>query len=215
MPTSGVTSWGLTARDVINTALRDELGVIGLDETADADEAASALMHLNALVKSHGGGAHYETQGTVTIPAASASGTIASNVRDIISARFSGTFERMLVRWQRDEYLAIPNKAAIGDPTCFYVSNQRDNVVMYVWPVPSAQISVKIDYRRIPEIVVGLSDQVDFPEQYLPALVAMLATRCSGRYPGSAGPELVARAQMLWREMEDNERPASYMLGPY
>ena len=217
MTTSGLTAWTVTVNDIIEKALRHELGVFGFGEEIPDEAAQFAMSHLNDLLKSTDNAAHLETQGTMTIPAGSASGAVASNVGEVISARHVSTYERQLARFGRDEYLAIPNKAAPGQPTCFYVSNQRDNVEMYVWPVPAVETTIKIDYRRIPETVTATSETIDFPLQYHPALAAMLATRCSGRMGVSPGerPELFARAARLWQEMEDNERPASYILGPY
>jgi hypothetical protein len=218
MTTSGVTAWELTARDVISAALCDELGAYGFGEDVPADASQFALSHLNALLKSASDGAHLETEGTVTIPADSASGTVGSNVNEVISARIvSSTYERPLARFGRDEYMTIPNKEASGEPTCFYVSNQRDSVAMYVWPVPSVETTIQIDYRRIPETITDASETIDFPPQYHPALIANLAVRCSGRLgvqPGQRA-ELFSRAQRLWQEMQDAERPASYMLGAY
>lgn len=218
MTTSGVTAWELTARDVISSALCDELGVYGFGEDVPAEAVTFALGHLNSLLKAAGEGAHLETEGTVTIPADSASGTVTSNVSEVISARLvSGVNERILARFGRDEYLSIPNKDASGEPTCFHVSNQRDNVLMYVWPVPTVETTIRIDYRRIPETVTDANETIDFPPQYHPALIASLAVRCSGRFgvQPNQRAELFARGARLWIEMQDAERPASYMLGGY
>jgi hypothetical protein len=218
MTTSGITAWELTARDVISAALCDELGIYGFGEDVPAEAVTFAMGHLNSLLKAAGEGAHLETEGTVTIPANDASGAIAGNVSEVISARLvSGVNERILARFGRDEYLSIPNKDASGEPTCFYVSNQRDNVLMYVWPVPTVETTVRTDYRRIPETVTDASETIDFPPQYHPALIENLAVRCAGRFnvQPNQRPELFSRAARHWQEMEDQERPASYMLGPY
>lgn len=219
MPTSGVTAWTLTVRDIVEAVLGDELGIIGIGRTARAVEADFVIRRLNALLKNHTAAAHLEAEGTVTIPADSSSGTVASNVQDVISARIVSTYERPLTRFERDEYFRIPNKDASGEPTCFYVSAQRDNTIMYVWPVPTVETTIKIDYRRIPETVTDINQTIDFPPQYHPALFAKLADLCAGRFGAGISPqtrmEVAARAERLWREMEDNERPASYMLGAY
>lgn len=214
MATSGVTAWSLTARDIITTALVNELAVIPIGEDPEAQEAALVLSNLNYLMKSATNGSHLESLGTVTIPANSASGSVAGDVQEVISARLvTGATERDLSRFERDEYLSIPNKAASGTPTIFYVSRQRDDAVMYVWPVPVQETTVNISYIRIPETITDLSQNVDFPSEYIPALTAMLAVRSAGAFGETPSPELVARANMLWREMEDNQRPVSYFMG--
>ena len=72
MATSGVTAWSLTARDIITTALVNELAVIPIGEDPEAQEATIVLSNLNYLMKSATNGSHLETLGTVTIPANSA-----------------------------------------------------------------------------------------------------------------------------------------------
>lgn len=217
MPTSGDTTWTLTAQDIISQALCDELGVFGFGESVTAEAQDHGLRHLIALMKSCKNSAHLESTGTVTIPAASASGTLGANVGEVVSARVveTGGNERQLVRYERDDYLILPDKTASGAPAIFYVSDQRDEPLCYVWPVPTTDTTLKIDYRRIPETVTAVSQTVDFPNKYLPALIASLAVRCAGRFGVKPGdrPELFARAQVLWQEMQDDERPVSYMLG--
>lgn len=218
MATSGVTAWTLTVRDIVEQVLGDELGIIGIGRDARANEAEYVMRRLNMLLKEHTNAAHLETQGTVTIPADSSSGTIADNVQDVISARVVSTYERPLTRFGRDEYLMIPNKEAGGEPTCFYVSSQRDNTIMYVWPTPSVETTIKIDYRRTPETVTDLAETIDFPPQYHPALIVKLASMCLGRFGKGISPDtkvdVLNRASELWGAMQDEERPSSYMLGP-
>jgi hypothetical protein len=216
MPTSGVTDWTLTARDVVNAAVRDELGIYPMGEEIPAEDMALGIFQLNALLQSLRDGAHLLTEGTVTVPANDPSGTLASNVREVISARFVSTYERLLTRFERDEYMSIPNKAASGEPTCFYVSSQLAVVTLYLWPVPTTNSTVKIDYQRRVEMVTGASETIDFPEEYQGMLVANLARRMAGRYGRAADlPELFMRAETLLQEFNDDQRPASYMLGPY
>lgn len=218
MPTSGTTAWELTANDAVTQAL-SELAVTELGEDPQAEEMTFGLFHLNALLKSWQNLSYLETTGTVTIPADTESGTLSADIQEVISARYAGDFDRWLHRYNRDEYLAIPNKDASGEPTIFYVSNQRDATVMYVWPVPTAETTIKIDYRRKPDTVTAASETIDFPEEYQGALIANLAVRLAGRFgdgiPQRTFAELKERAERLRIEMEDLERPASYNLGPW
>ena len=80
MPTSGDTTWTLTAQDIISQALCDELGVFGFGESVTAEAQDHGLRHLIALMKSCKNSAHLESTGTVTIPAASASGTLGATM---------------------------------------------------------------------------------------------------------------------------------------
>lgn len=214
MATSGVTAWSMTARDIIQTAL-EENGIVPLGEAPEAEEAAACMRRLNGILKSWRWGMHLEAQADVTIPADSASGTVAGDVNEIIGARYveSATNERLLARWERDQYLSLPNKTASGTPTIFYVQSRVDTLTLYVWPVPTAEATIKVDYLRKPETITDLSETVDFPQKYQEALYANLAVQCAGLFGATPSPELVARAAMLKLEMDDAERPASYYMG--
>lgn len=216
MTTSGVTLWSLTALDVVSEALREN-AIIGIDEVPDAAMAAKCLVRLNGLLKSWCIGSHLEATGTITVTGGQASGVIDASIKEVRAARVveSATYERQLARWERDEYFRIPNKAASGSPTCFYADAQRDATVLYVWPVPAANTTLKVEYQRFPETVTDLSETVDIPDEYQEAIYANLAVRCAGMFGVQPAPELVARAAMLKREMEDAERPASYFMEAY
>lgn len=216
MATSGVTTWSLTARDIITASLQEN-GIIGLGDQPEAEEADACLLRLNAILKSWQVGMHLQADEPVAVPAATASVVLPADVDQVISARFvqSSTFQRPLARWERDDYLSLPNKAAAGNPTIFYVADQVDTCTLYVWPVSAAGASLLIDYLRKPETITNLGQTVDFPEKYQEALYSMLAVRCAGLFGVSPSPELAQRAERLRREIEDMERPAAYTMGAY
>lgn len=215
MTTSGVTTWPLTAREIIHAAL-DENAILDLDDDFSANEAEKCLLRLNALLKSSLTGAHLETFGTLTIPAGSASGTLPADVREVISARYvnaSGA-ERMMNQFGRDDYLSLPNKAQSGVPFSYYVANQGAAPVMYVWPTPSVDTELRLDYMRMPETITDLDQTVDWPVEYAGALYAMLGVQIAGIFGEQSPPELIARAERLRREIEDADRPSSYYMVP-
>ncbi|MES2904823.1 MAG: hypothetical protein V4696_11615, partial [Pseudomonadota bacterium] len=156
MTTSGVTAWSLTARDIITAALQEN-AIIGLGRTPTAAESEACMVRLNGMLKSWMPGAFHETTGTVTITGGDASGTLAAGIKRIINARLELTStERQLHEWSRDDYLSLPNKAAVGDPTIFYQARQLAGLTLYVWPVPAANKTLHIDYERVPETVTSL-----------------------------------------------------------
>lgn len=216
MTTSGITAWSLTARDIITAALQEN-GIIGLSAEPESNEAEKCLLRLNAILKSWQVGLHLQAEATVALTANVASVTLDDDIGSVISARLvqSATNQRLLGRWERDEYLSLPNKAARGSPSVFYVADQVDSSTIYVWPVPTANMTLEIDYLRKPETVTDLSQTVDFPEKYQEALYAMLAVRCAGIFGEPITPELGQRAERLRREIEDAERPTAYTMSPY
>lgn len=215
MTTSGVTAWSLTARDIITEALHEN-AVLGLGEDVPAPEADRCLTRLNGLLKSWLVGRNLERTGAITVLANAASGAIDAAINEVRSVRVleNQNFERQLTRWERDEYFRIPNKSASGAPTAFYADAQRDSIVLYLWPVPTADTTLKVEYQRLPETVTNLNETVDFPQEYQEALYANLAVRCCTVFGVEPKVELLQRARDLRIEMEDRERPASYTMEP-
>tara|TARA_R100001086_G_scaffold180400_5_gene100180 strand:- start:6320 stop:6985 length:666 start_codon:yes stop_codon:yes gene_type:complete len=219
MATSGTTAFSLTVRDVIDRALIDELGVYGDGETVDADALSVALGKLASMLKSWQLKGVLWKQETVSDTGTADTATIAldSFVRGVNGCRYveSATNERQMTRWGRDEYMSIPNKAASGTPTIYYVQRAEDGLVLSVWPVPTANFTLKLDIDRAMDTVTDAGETLDVPEELHETVIANLAVRLMGKYRISPGelPELVSRAQMLERQMLDNYRPASYMLG--
>ena len=216
MTTSGVTAWSLTARDIITQAMREN-AILSSGEDPTDEELVDCMVRLNAILKSWGAKASNlwrEATGTVTIPANDPSGMIDADIREITSARVivSGTYHRQMGEWERDDYFSLPNKTASGSPTIFYLSKGVGQPTMHVWPVPTVETTIAIDYLRAPETVTSASETLDFPEEYQEALYANLALRCCGLFGVPPQPELVERARQLERELLDASRPAAYYL---
>lgn len=215
MTTSGVTSFELTARDLVQAALEDN-GIIPLGEDMEAEELAACIVRLNLMLKSWSMRANLwrEASSTVTITGGTGSLALAAGVQDVVNARHvvSATYSRPLAPWTRDEYRSLPNRASVGNPSAFYVERAISGLTLKVWPVPAANISVEIDYDRAAEVVTDAGQTVDFRAELLEVVQTNLALRCAGIFGAALSPELVARAQRLEREMFDADRPDSYFL---
>lgn len=219
MATSGVTAFSNTAREYITQALR-EARIISSNGTPKASEMTDMIFRLNAVLKSwqaNGVNLWRETNGTVTIPGAQASGTLPVGVRDVTSARLvlSATNERPLAQITREEFNEIPNKAAVGSPSCYYVSRQRDAAEIYVWPVSSTDMELSVDYDRVVETVTNETQTIDLPEEWADLLVATLAVRACQMFGATLDAELAARYQRLELAMFDSDRPKSYFVSAY
>lgn len=216
MTTSGVTAYSLTARDIVATAL-EENGIIRLGSQPKANELDACLRRLNSMLKS------WQSQGlewkhetiSLSCTANDATTALASYVQSVNGVRYyeSATNERQMARFERDEYLSLPNKAASGTPTIYYV-NEGDSKIMSVWPVPTANYTLKVDIVRKFDTVTNAGETVDIPEHLTETIYANLAVRCAGLFGTQSPPELLNRAAVLERQMLDNMRPASYFLGP-
>lgn len=211
MATSGVTTWSLTARDIIIAALQEN-AIIGLGRSPTSAEADACLLRLNALLQSLPASEHRLTTGTIAIAAEAQATALAPDIDTVLSARLvlNGGTERLMHKWGRDEYFRLPNKAQTGEPITYYEAKGLGGVTLHLWPVPSAGKTLKVDYLRRVETVTNLAQTVDFPQRHQEALYANLAMRCAGLFGVPVGQELALRAQRLEREMSDAERPDSY-----
>jgi hypothetical protein len=218
MSTSGETAWSLTALDIVKQAML-ELGVLSSGEDPDASEAADCYVRLNGMLKSWQGEANLfrEATGTITIPAGSASGSLDAGIGRISSARvvLSSTNQRQMVPWNRSQYLSLPNKAASGSPTIYYAGEGIGGGTLYVWPVPTADTDIAIDYSRLAETVTDGSETLDIPEEWQEAVYLGLAARIAGMFGATrADPntvmEVKSRAEALYQRMLDRDRPDSY-----
>lgn len=214
MTTSGVTTWSLTARDIVRAAMQ-ELAVLAGGEEPSASELSDATLRLNGMLKSwavKGGNLFRETQATVTIPANTASVALPAGIRSVSSARVvvSATQERPLGVFNRSQYLILPNKAAVGQPSIFYVADGGDIATLHIWPVPTATTTVILDHARVAETVTDASQTLDIPSEWQEAAYTNLAIRIAPMFGATPSQELYTRAQMLEAQLLDSDRPDSY-----
>lgn len=210
------TAFSNTARDLITQALLEN-GIVAIGDTPDADELDLCLFRFNAMLKSWSARGLSWKQDTITQAgtAVTATITLPDYVRNVNGCRYvqSATNERQMSRWERDEYNSYPNKASAGTPTIYYVDRNAGSITLYVWPVPPADFSLKLDIDRIIDTISDASDAVDIPAEWTECVMTNLALRCCNVFGEQPADELVARARMLETEMFDAWRPASYFMG--
>lgn len=219
MTTSGVYTLSFTARDMAYKALRDgQIIAAGTDPTAV--EVQDVIDELNLLLK------EWETRGytlwrqetaEVDITANVNPTTLASDVYDVAAVRFqtTATLERPLTPFDRDQYKILPNKTQTGNPSIFYIDRQRDQVDLYVWPVPSANSKVNIDYLRKIEVVTDATQTLDIPQDWQGGVLTILTKRVCTAFGYPVPDEIAARAAVLEFEIDAQDRPSSYFMGPY
>lgn len=214
MTTSGVTTWEMTALDLVKAGM-EQSGILDPSGEVQADELTTGLRELNGLLKSWQARgvslAREQSLSVVTTPA-TASVTLNAAVRAISTARLvvSATNERMLWPYGRRDYFAIPNKAAAGSPTIYYLDRQRDAAVLYLWPVSATAVTVKLDYDRIIETVTAGTETVDLRQEYHETVWTNLGLRLCDAFGVPVPPRLAIRAPQLEQQMFDAERPDSY-----
>jgi hypothetical protein len=222
MPTSGTISSTMTAAEVITAALQ-ELGVLSAGENPTGEETILGLRSLNWMLKTWSAkGANLWRQDamTITVPAASATIALDPEVFDIASLRVftAPNQERWMLRYERAEYMLLPNKATPGNPTIFYLEKQRDGMALFVWPVPRAATTLKADIVRRIEDVTDASQTLDVPQEWLETVYVCLAARlCQSfgatRTDPTTAQVINARAAELEGILLDNDRPSSVFMG--
>lgn len=217
MTTSGITAFSNTARDFVTQALLEN-SIIPIGEAPDSSEMSACLFRFNSMLKSWSGRGLSWKQETITQAGLADTAAIAlpAYVREVNGARYiqSATNERAMSRFERDDYMILPNKSASGTPSIYYVDRNSGAITLYVWQVPTADFDLALDIDRVIETVTDPSETVDVPEEWTECVMTNLAMRCCNLFGEQPTDELVSRAQMLEREMFDAWRPASYFMGP-
>jgi len=215
MATSGVTNWPLTAGEIVQQAMV-ELGVLNSGDDPDDQEMKDGLVRLNSMLKTWSRKVNLWRDGTGTLLIAAGTGAakLEQDVRDVNSVRqiMSLTNQRLLLAWNRDQYLSLPNRAAMGNPTIYYIKRDLDSVEIRVWPVPVNDISLHIDYSRSAETVTEPGEPLDISQEWGEAVILNLAARCinmfgATRLDQATAANVTQRAAILEQELLDSDRP--------
>lgn len=221
MTTSGTINSTMIASEVVVAALQ-EIGVYAANETPTAEDLEVGIRALNWMLKSlqaRGYNLWRETTGNISIPANSAYGELQPDIQEISSARtFNNGQERPLMRWERGQYMSLPNKGQAGNPSIFYVERTVSNLRIHVWPVPRVTTAVLLDYVRTIEDVTDGAQTLDIPQEWLEAVYLHLAVRLASTFgvtrTDPATVQLLAqRAEVLTTLLLDQDRPASVRMG--
>ena len=222
MTVSTSISFEMTARDIVEKALR-LINVLGSDENVSAADGENARMSLNMMLKTmqaDGCNIWREQPSTVTFPASTATMTLDPRVIDVVEARCvrATNSELPLGRWERGQYVSIPNKASVGIPTAYYFQKNRDAVTMTLWPVPYVSTVINFTAARVMADVSALSDTLDVPQEWLECVTYNLADRLAIEWgsviiEAAAAQRIQQRAAELYSLMRDFDRPSSVTMG--
>jgi hypothetical protein len=104
--------------------------------------------------------------------------------------------ENELRKLGREEYFRLPNKSAAGVPNSFHYNPGLTTGKLYIWPVASTvDYSIKLTAYRVIEDFDTASDNPDFPQEWLQALIWALAREISIEY--GTDPETTARIERM------------------
>jgi hypothetical protein len=220
--TSGITSWPLTAGEIVAQATY-ELGAYSAGETPSGEDMEDGLLRLNGMLNywSGEGNLYREETGTLVIAAATASGTLPEGVKQVSSVRHvvSTTNHRQLVSWERAQFYMLPNRIAVGSPSIYYVGKTLSGLTINLWPVSSTSITLAIDYGRAVETVTDPAETLDVPQDWQEAIIQGLASRMANMFGATkTDPSTVSRidsrAAALYQRLLDRDRPDAYHFEP-
>lgn len=220
MTTSGAITSTMTVGELISAAL-ELIGVTRPGATLKSAQEAVGIKHLNWMLKKS------QTQHLIWLeqehnlpswPADTKDATLDPRIFDVIGVRLvDGDNQIELQRYERDEYEAIPNKDAEGDPTIYSVVKERSNYRLRIWPVPTAITPLKVLSRRVIEDVTAASQHVDAPQEWLECIYHMLADRLIPVFGVASTPEaqlVSARAGAMYADLVAHDRYGSVYLQP-
>jgi hypothetical protein len=212
-------SWNQTVGQIVRSAAY-ELGAIGMGDTLEASEELEMTTRLNSMLAKWSLDANLfrEASGTVTVTGGTGAATLPASIRDVRSARHiqSATNKRWLAPWNRDEFFQIPNRDQSGSsPMAYYVSPQIGGAILYLWPVPTVDVDIELDYNRAFYFAEGADQELDIPPEWHEAVMYGLASRSAGIFGTTqidAGKvaRCDAQAKASYERMLDSDRPDSY-----
>jgi hypothetical protein len=160
---------------------------------------------------------------TVTVPANTKTVTLDPRVLDVMEARFVGgvTYQRELARLEWGDYRSLPNKDAVGFPTCYSLNKQRTDIELSLWPVANEIIEIAYSGARvIDDVTDDLDDNLDLPQEWMETAVYGLASRMIDTIDvATTSPaterRIQARADQLYQKLLDFDRTGSTFMKPW
>jgi len=206
MTTSGTYNFSMDIDEVIQEAME----MIGGEQTL-GHEPKSARRSINLLLQDWQNRGILLWTANTTVVSVSTSVTayaLTSSTIDVLEVAVNrDDTDIQIERITMEEYLKIPRKGQTGRPTQYAIRRDRDNPILYLWPVPENTTDLlKIEQVRYTQDVNKSAVQTaDISRRFLPCLAAGLAYQMSMKRPGVDG----GRIQML--KMEYEERLARAM----
>lgn len=214
MATSGTAVWTQNRNQVITGALR-KLAVLPSGGTPTSAQISDASDALNALIKAfHADGmpiwkltstSFTTTSGTSTYNIGPSQTISAVQPLKVFQAEYtpSGGNNTPMNVYNRYDFIDLPRSTTItGTPVNLYYQPLRTTGVIRLWPTPSdSTTSVTIYYQAPFEDMNASTDDFDFPNYWIQALVYNLAWSMSPEYgiPTNDRNQLAQEAK-FWKD---------------
>lgn len=195
MSTSGTVSFNMTALELVEKAF-SRLGKNSEGRSLSARMWTDGLSSLNLLLKGPLGVTEHlwtKTERSVTLIEDTASYALTPKPGRVLSVRRRLTSgdtitDVPLAELSRQEYFDLSNKTtAPSVPTGWYYDPQSTTGTLYVYPVPdedgATDNTLQLTYLRRIEDMSSTGDDLDMPQEWLDAVVWMLADSLETEYP--------------------------------
>lgn len=193
MATSGSTDFTLNRNQIIRQAY-EIIGVAVDGEALNGDDIDVAQRALNVMIKAwmaHGLNLWLRDTQSIPLVQGQASYTLGPT-GDVVMVRpkrilemnrktTSDGHEINMVPLSRNEYEFLPNKSTQGTPVQYNYNPTLTNGTLYVWPTATAteatNLTLEIVYETEVEDLDSSLDNVDFPPEWIEAIIYNLAVR--------------------------------------
>lgn len=219
MATSGLYNFSMDIDEVIQEATE----MIGGEQTL-GHEPKSARRSINLLLQD------WQNRGVMlwtaetsifTVSVSTTTYSLGDPTIDVLEAVINrDNTDLQLDRISMQEYLKIPQKGQKGRPTQFAIRHERDNPVVYLWPVPeNSTDKIKLELvRYMQDVNKSAVQTADISRRFLPCLTAGLAYHMSMKRPGVEAGRIGLIKQeyeeRLSRAMEEDRERVSIFLKP-
>lgn len=188
-----------TAADLINLALKDS-GVLGVGQTAQAEDTADALTRLNMMISqwSRRRWLVYHLVDTACTCTGATSYTVGAGQSFNVARpdRIEAAYIRQIVPSQptpvdwwlqeigsREDYAKITLKTMAASPSDrFFYDSDYPTGVFYPWPVPSSSYELHILTKAVLQQFANTATTVLLPQEYEEALYLNLTVRLRMAY---------------------------------
>lgn len=199
-----------------------ELGAVSMGDSLESSELVEMMTRLNSMLAKWSVDANLFRDQTETVPVLATDNgviTLDPSVLDVRTVRHvvSSTSTRLLTPWNRDQFMVLPNRSQTGaNPSIYYHSKRIGGDQLFLWPVPSADITLELDYGRRFYFAEGPDQELDVPPEWHEAVLYGLASRSVGIFGVTAlDPVKVqrcdAQARDSYQKMLDADRPDFYV----
>ena len=201
-----------TARDLITLALKDA-GIVGVGQTANAEDANDSLTRLNAMIAQwsqrrwlvyHLVDVSFQATGALSYSLGIGGDIPTTRAAQIESAFFRQTAGvpgdlvdyPLDVLYAREEYNRIALKAMAGFPQILFYDSGWPLGNVFIWPVPSSVYEVHLSIKATLQQFSNLTDAFNFPPEYEEAMRLNLSVRLRVAYQLAPDPALNQLAKL-------------------